>query len=115
MQISVSPPPLKQAPQQLADVAREAGLDTIRYESVHDPAHDSAWVSIAAHWCRPAHRPPPLGALISRRNHAPSMPEMPHAGEHHREPRRIGGSDDLGIAQRTTGLDHRGGAGFRRL
>src|SRR6185312_13440824 len=43
---------------------------------------------------------------------AASMPEMPHPREHHRNPRRIGGRDHLGVAERAPWLDHGGGAGL---
>ena len=43
-----------------------------------------------------------------------SMPEMPHAREHHRDACRVGGGDHLGVAQRAAGLDDGGGAGFDR-
>ena len=42
------------------------------------------------------------------------MPEMPHAGEHHRDARRVGRRDHLGVAQRPAGLDHRRRAGLDR-
>ena len=35
------------------------------------------------------------------------MPEMPHAGERHGDPGRVGGGDDVGVAHRAAGLDHR--------
>ena len=55
-----------------ADVAQEAGLDTIRYESVHDPAHNA---NLRLGFDRRAFGADPriarlLGALISRRNRA---------------------------------------------
>ena len=43
-----------------------------------------------------------------------SMPEMPHAGEHHRHAVLVGGGDHLVVAHRAAGLDHRGGAGLDR-
>src|SRR5213596_1292835 len=36
-----------------------------------------------------------------------SMSEMAHAGEDHRQTGIVGGRDDLGIAERAAGLDHR--------
>src|SRR6185437_1814176 len=42
-----------------------------------------------------------------------SMSEMAHAGEHHRHVVLVGGGDHLGIAHRTTRLDHRADAGGR--
>ena len=35
------------------------------------------------------------------------MPEVPGAGEHHREAGLVGGLDDLVVAHRAAGLDHR--------
>ena len=40
------------------------------------------------------------------------MPEVPHAGEHHRNPVLVCRGDHLGVAQRATRLDHRLDAGF---
>ena len=45
---------------------------------------------------------------------AVSMPEMPHAGEHHGDAGIVGGLDDFLVADRAAGLDHGGGAGFDR-
>ncbi len=39
------------------------------------------------------------------------MPEVARAGEHHGQALPVGGVDDLLIAHRAAGLDHRGGAG----
>ena len=43
------------------------------------------------------------------------MPEVPAAGEDHREVVLVGGGDDLGVALRAARLDHRGrpGGGYR--
>ncbi len=43
------------------------------------------------------------------------MPEVPHPGEDHRNPRRVGGGDYFGVAHRAAGLDDRGRAGLDRL
>jgi len=40
------------------------------------------------------------------------MPEMPDAGEHHGDPGVVGGFYHLIVADRSAGLDHRGGAGL---
>ena len=40
------------------------------------------------------------------------MPEVAHAGEHHRQPRGIGGGDDIVITQRTPWLNDRRGPGL---
>ena len=42
------------------------------------------------------------------------VPEVPHAGENHGEPRFVGGGDHLLVADRTAGLDHRRRARLRR-
>ena len=42
------------------------------------------------------------------------MFEVPAAGKHHRHAAGIGGSDDLRIADRSTGLNRRRGARVRR-
>ena len=39
---------------------------------------------------------------------------MPHAGEHHRDARLVGGGDHLVVAHRAAGLDDRGRAGLDR-
>ena len=39
------------------------------------------------------------------------MPEVSHAGEHHRDPEPVGGGDHLGVARRAARLDAGGGAG----
>ena len=41
------------------------------------------------------------------------MPEMPVAGEDHGEAGVVGGADDLVVAHRAAGLDHRRRARFR--
>ena len=41
-----------------------------------------------------------------------SVPEMAHAGEHHREARLVGGRDHFVVAHRAAGLDDRVGAGL---
>ncbi len=43
------------------------------------------------------------------------MPEVPHAGEEHRHAMFIGRGDDLGILNRTPGLNDRGRPGLRRF
>ena len=43
----------------------------------------------------------------SRSSNTDSVPEVAHAGEHHRQPVFVGGGDHFGIAHRTAGLDDR--------
>ena len=43
-----------------------------------------------------------------------SMPEMPHAGEHHGNTRIVGRLDDFIVADRSARLDHGGGTGLDR-
>ena len=45
---------------------------------------------------------------------ASSVPEVPHAGQHHGDAGVVGGLDHFVVADRSAGLDHRGGAGFDR-
>ncbi len=44
-----------------------------------------------------------------------SVPEMTPSGEDHRHPVRVRGRDELGIAHRASGLNHRPDADLRRL
>jgi hypothetical protein len=45
---------------------------------------------------------------------AAPVPEVPHPGEHHRQPRFVGGGDHLVVADRAARLDHRGRARLGR-
>src|SRR5439155_21422892 len=47
--------------------------------------------------------------------HAPSVPEVAHAGEDHRGAAGVGGADDLLVARAATRLDDGGGARLERL
>ena len=67
--------------------------------------------------------PPSLGKMPThgpsrkregRRLKAPSMPEVAHPGEHHRQPAFVGGGNHVLVADGATGLDDGGGAGFCR-
>ena len=56
---------------------------------------------------------PDLGRGRGREcSNRPSMPEVAHAGEHHRQSRFVGGVDHFLIVHRTARLDHRRGARF---
>ena len=49
----------------------------------------------------------PRSRASRRRRAIPSVAEVPHPGERHGDPGRIGGGDHLGVAQRAAGLDDR--------
>ncbi len=53
-------------------------------------------------------------ATRSRTISSSLVPEVPHAGEQHREAGLVGGGDHFVVADRSAGLDHRGRAGFDR-
>src|SRR4029077_8522686 len=52
---------------------------------------------------RACSRPPPPTTRTRMR----SVPEVAHAGEHHRDAVRVGGADDLVVARAAAGLDDR--------
>ena len=54
------------------------------------------------------------GLVLRAPRNDDSMPEMPHAGEHHGDAVVVGGLDHFVVADRSAGLDHGGGAGFDR-
>ena len=58
-------------------------------------------------------RPPPpmTRTFIDLPARLLSVPEVPHAGEHHRHAVLVGGGDDFLVAHRAAGLDHGGDAG----
>ena len=64
----------------------------------------------------PPERPAAESALpralpLALKRLAPSMPEVPHAGEDHRQAVLVAGGDDLVVLHRAAGLDDRGHAG----
>ena len=56
----------------------------------------------------------PPNARDEARRRADLVPEVPHAGEHHRQAGLVGGGDHLLVADRAARLDHRGRAGLGR-
>ena len=109
--------PLLIAPSRLSPPARKPGMAVLVVFSLRIGAAGKSEGSLAArpepNRChsrmRPSARP---GIHIIVVFMCGSMPEMPHAGEHHGDAVIVGGLDHFIVTYRTARLDHGGGAGL---